>query len=91
MGVFSTIKSTVKCPKCSEAVEWQSKRLIYDGIFVANAMQTITLNKKMDGEMHGFCDSCKRFTEVVIKKGKISALKSYKPKPLAKNVQKLEG
>lgn len=81
MGIFNSIRSETKCPTCNNLVEWQSKRLIYDGLLVANAMQTITLNKKMDGEMHGFCDPCKTFTDVVIEKGKIAGVKSHKPKP----------
>ena len=90
MGVFNTIKSSMKCPKCGKMSEWQSKRLVYDGVLVANTMQTITLNEKMDGEVHGFCNSCKTFTEAVIKKGKITRVKSYKPKPPEKIVQNLE-
>lgn len=91
MGAFNTIKSSMKCPKCGQIVEWQSKRLVYDGILVANAMQTIVLNEKMDGEMHGFCDSCRTSTDVVIEKGEITGVKSYKSKSFTKIMQNLEG
>lgn len=47
MGIFNIIKSSMDCHKCGRPVEWESKRLVYDGILVADAMQTITLNEKM--------------------------------------------
>ena len=75
MGVFNTIKSKTKCPNCNNPVEWQSKRLVYDGLLVENAMQTITLNKKMDGEMHTYCDKCKTSFDVAITKGKEKRIK----------------
>jgi len=79
MGVFNTIKSSIKCPKCGNTVEWQSKRLVYDGFLVANAMQTLTLNEKMDGEMHTYCDKCKTGFDVTITKGKEEITKRRTP------------
>lgn len=73
--MFNVIKSKLKCPKCHETVEWQSKYLTYDGYVLENLLQDITLNKHMDGEMHTFCDSCKTAVDVDIKKGKEDKLK----------------
>ena len=38
MGAFNTINSDQTCPVCQSPVEWQSKRLEYDGLIVANAV-----------------------------------------------------
>ncbi len=79
MGVFNTIKTDEKCPNCHQPVEWQSKRLIYDGIIVGNLMQALTLNKRMDGEMHAYCDACETWFDATIEKGKVVTIKPSNP------------
>ncbi len=76
MGVYNVIKNKTKCPKCQSPVEWQSKRLEYDGFLLANVMQGIKLNERMDGEMHTFCDRCKLGFDVTIEKGEKKEIKS---------------
>jgi hypothetical protein len=78
MGAFNTIRSDRTCPTCQSPVEWQSKRLEYDGLIVANAMQVIELKPQMDGEMHAYCAACKTWTDATIKQGKVTELRSSK-------------
>jgi hypothetical protein len=74
MGAFNTIRSDQLCPNCQSQVEWQSKRLEYDGLLIANAMQVIELKPTMDSEMHAFCDRCKTWTDATIEQGKVTKL-----------------
>ena len=50
MGVVISIKTDVPCPTCRESMSWQSKRLTYDGFFLA-APQTVPLSERVGGEM----------------------------------------
>lgn len=70
MGMFNIIKSKRGCPTCGGKVGWQSKNLTYDGFLVENLLQEVVLNKHIDGEVHAYCERCKKFVEITIKKGK---------------------
>ena len=69
MGMFNTIKSKLRCPKCNAKVEWQSKDLSVLGFPIENLLLNIKLKSYMNGEMHTFCDECKSSWDVKIKKG----------------------
>ncbi len=74
MGVYNIIKFSppLKCPECGYLEnEWQSKNLAYSSYGLANVMRQITLNSRMDGEVHTYCDQCKKYISFEIKKGKL--------------------
>ncbi len=79
MGVYNRINIEITCPKCHKPLEWQSKHLIYDGLFLGNLMQDITLNERMDGEIYAFCYNCEIWFDADIVKGGITDIKQSKP------------
>ncbi len=82
MGLYNTILSDIRCPNCNQRLEWQSKRITYDGYLLANAMQTIPLTQHISGEIHTSCDECRIFYEVEISTGEEGPLMSSKiPSP----------
>lgn len=76
MGAYNTIRCAQTCPNCHAPVEWQSKRLAYDGLLLANAMQVIELRPQMEGEMHAYCAACQIWTDATIHQGEVVALKT---------------
>lgn len=71
--MYNIIDTKENCPNCDANVEWQTKDLIIDNKYlVANVLKTYRLNKRMDGEIHTFCDKCKTYSEGKIKNGKMS-------------------
>ncbi len=79
MGVYNVIDTKTLCPKCHKPVEWQSKHLIYDGFVLANLLENIVLNERMEGEMHTFCDKCKTGFDADIINGQITNIEYRKP------------
>ncbi len=72
MSVYIEIAGTYPCGKCGAPLAgWQSKDLAYDGYDIALLLQTVTLNKKMRGEIHHYHAACGYFTEYVIERGAI--------------------
>ena len=68
MGVYITIVGEYPCPKCGkELADWQCKELQYDDYPVDILMQEYKLNKKMNGEMHKFCETCGLVSYRIIK------------------------
>lgn len=74
--MFNVIKNKTKCPTCNQPVEWQSKNLTYDGLILANLLQRITLNKHLSGEIHAYCDDCRKAVEIAIENGKEMGIKT---------------
>ncbi len=68
------------CPNCQAAVEWQSKRLIYDGLLLANAMQSVPLSSRINGEMHTTCSNCHSVIDLDLEGGKAITVK-VSPRP----------
>lgn len=86
MGLFNTVTSSIRCPTCDGALEWQSKHLTYDGFLLADVMETIPLSEHVSGEMHTSCDACQMWYDVEIHNGKEGEIKS---EPLPPNPIKL--
>ena len=76
MGAFNTILCDQTCPACRARVEWQSKKLDYDGLILANAMQVIELRPGMDGEMYAHCEACGTWIDATIRQGRVVDLKT---------------
>lgn len=62
MGLFNIINIDKKCPKCGAEVEWQSKRLVVDGIYPI---------QNFCGEAYASCRKCQTWTDLLMIDGKI--------------------
>lgn len=80
MGLFNTVNLKIGCPNCGVKVEWQTKDLILDGVYVIeNTLETFELTKRISGVVYTGCDKCSYWSEVIIKNGKIGKIKTKKP------------
>jgi hypothetical protein len=81
MGAVISIKTDTPCPNCHEPMEWQSKSLTYDGFYLGVA-QTVPLSERVDGDMHGLCDTCGKWFDVEIARGKVIGVRQSEPRSL---------
>jgi len=61
-------------------MEWQSKRLSYDG-FHLDVAQSVPLTDRVDGEIHGLCSACGKWFDLGIEKGQASQVRQSEPLP----------
>lgn len=72
MGMYIEIAGAYRCSRCDTVLTgWQSKDLRYDGYDIEPLLQTVTLNKKMSGEIHTHHAACGHFTAYAIERGAI--------------------
>ena len=79
MGMFNTVNLKKDCANCGAKVEWQTKDLILDGVYIIeNTLETFELSKRISGVVYACCDKCKFWNEVIIRNGKLGKIKTKK-------------
>lgn len=79
MGMFNAVKVGKDCPRCGAEVEWQTKDLILDGVYVIeNTLETFELTKRISGVVYASCNKCGYWSEVIIRNGKLGKIKTEK-------------
>lgn len=72
MGLFNVVKIDKKCSRCGAKTEWQSKRLVVDGIYpIHNSLEIFELDKRLSGEAYTLCRKCNHWAEILIVNGEI--------------------
>lgn len=73
MGMFNIVKINKVCVKCGRSLEWQSKFLVLDDLYVLdNALKTYVFDNRLSGEIHSWCDKCGLEQNLYIKDGKVT-------------------